>query len=163
VVVRQSIHGDKAWMSVSGEKQELEGALLADAREELQAIWYNRLYPLLDETKVTLAPLAGTKVDGKDTVGVRVKAEGGKEFDLYFDYSNKKVGLLLKTVRKGYDPAADKKDAVRETLYGDYKVEDGAQYPGKIVLYVDGKKTVDVEVTELKPVKNLDDKEFTEP
>jgi hypothetical protein len=106
-----------------------------------------------------LAPLGEMKVDGKPAVGIRVTSKGHPDVNLYFD---KDKGLLVKMEGRSVN-FLNGQEATEEKVMSDYKEIEGIQRPTKIVGYQDGKKVLDVEITELKTVDKLDDSVFAKP
>jgi hypothetical protein len=73
-------------------------------------------------------------VEGRPTVGLRMKLEGGPEATWYFD---KETGLLLKEEQR--TKRFEGEDSVVETLYGDYQTFDGFPIARTVTSLRDGK------------------------
>lgn len=146
VTVVQHINGDHGSIHVNGEEKKLEGAHLAEALEELYDQRVFQLFPLL-EAEFKLSALPDETVEGKPASGVKVAHDGRKDISLYFD---KESGLLVKAVRQAVDPRSAKEHK-REVIFSEAKdAANGPKYPGKMVVYEDGRKVADVTVTDLK-------------
>jgi hypothetical protein len=158
VTLLHVINGSKAWFHVSGETLELKGDELADLKEGLYAEHVQTLVPLLKDKGFTLDPLGEVKVNGRDTVGVKVASRGHKDVNLYFD---KTTGLLTKMERRALDDA--QKEVTEESSYGDYKDVDGVKVPMKVAVRYDGVLFLAMEVTEYGFLDRIDDSEFTRP
>jgi outer membrane lipoprotein-sorting protein len=152
------LNGDKAWLQVAGETTAIKGKELGDLKEELHAQQVETLVPLLKDKAYKLHALGEAKVGGLPAVGVRVESRGHKDVNLYFD---KKTGLLVKAERRALDDA--EKEVTEETFYRDYKDVGGVKVPMKVVVHHDGKKYLEMEITEYRFPDKLDDSEFARP
>ena len=152
------LNGKKAWLQAAGETMELKGEELDDIKEELHAEHIQTLVPLLKDKAYTLDALGEIKINGRPAVGVRVTSKGHKDVNLYFD---KATGLLTRSERRALDD--NKKEVAEETFYSDYKDVDGVKVPMKLVVHHDGKKYVEMEITEHRFLDRIDDSEFARP
>lgn len=119
------------------------------------------LTPLTDGKKYTLAAEKDDTVDGKPAAVVLVTGNGIKEVRLYFDKAN---GQLMKTKRKGL--AQTEKglvDVVEESYLLDFKKTGDTLLPTKLKVTHDGKKYMDVTVTEVTFLDKVDGAEFVPP
>jgi len=158
VSVLQVVNGDKGWMQVMGKTMLLEGDPLTELKAGMHASTVGRLLPLRDKA-FTLAPLGEVEVNGKKAVGVKVSSKGQKDIELYFD---KESGLVVKTARRSLDPA-NMMEVLQESFASVYKDFNGLKYPTKLLIHQDGKKYMEMEVTEFIPVDKVDDSEFAKP
>ena len=69
---------------------------------------------------------------------------------------------MVKTVRQGLDPNT-MKEGQRETVYSGFKEVGGIKYPTKMAIYQEGKKFMELEISETKLVEKIDDSEFDKP
>jgi len=159
ITIVQVLNKDKGWMKAMGNTMALEGDLLTEMKEEAHSSVVQSLVPLLKDKAFTLAPLGELKVNDQMTLGVKVTCKGHKDIDLYF---NKTTGLLAKIARQSIDPQ-QMKEVARESYPSDYKEMDGLKYPSKMLMNQDGKKLLDLEVTELKFLDKVDDSTFAKP
>lgn len=154
------VNGDKLWLKLGDQVTQVnDKEEIAEAREASYVSWVTSLVPLKDKA-FQLAPLGELKVDGKPAVGVRVSHKNHRDVNLYFD---KDKGLLVKAESIVRDVMAGGKELTQVFLYSDYKEKDGAQLAMKLVINRDGKKYVDVELTEVEPKEKLDDALFGKP
>jgi hypothetical protein len=153
----QVVNGDKGWISMMGNTEEMSEEQLAAAKEELYAGWVATLVPLKDAA-FKLAPLGEIKVGDHPAVGVKVSHQDHKDISLYFD---KDKGLLVKVQRRAKDMMGQEVD--QETLYSDYKEDSGLQHARKQKTKRDGNDFLELEVTQYKPVEKLDDSTFAKP
>jgi hypothetical protein len=153
------LNGDKGWLRAMDRTTDLDGARLADLKEEAYASGVETLLPLFKDKACTLTALGESKVNGKAVLGIKVAARGHKDIELHFD---KTSGLLLKISRPVLD-VATMKDVRRDSYYSDFRAIDGLQHPHKVRVDQDGKKHMAMEVVEIKLVDKLDEREFARP
>jgi len=154
----QLLNGDKAWRSMMGNLQELEGDELAESQNEFYEARVATLL-VLSEPAFILASLGESKVGDKAAVGVKVSHKDHKDVSLFFD---KESGLLLKSARKARDTMA-MADVDQETFYSDYQDFDGIQRAKKRTIKRGGNPYNDMQITEYKPVDKLDEHTFDKP
>ncbi|HEV3164315.1 MAG TPA: hypothetical protein VGZ22_09820 [Isosphaeraceae bacterium] len=159
ISVVQVFNDGKGWVSANGTKMELKDRLLEEMKESLYASKVELLTPLLKEKGFTLSSLGETMVADKPAVGVRVSSEGHKDIELYFDKEN---SLPVKRGRTSLD-GATMKDVFQEAYYSDFKEFDGLKVPTRIVLHNDGKKFLEMDVTDFEVVEKFNDDEFAMP
>lgn len=155
----QGFDGDKGWITAMGKTSDLPAAALQALKDEAYVAEVEMLVPLLKDKAYTLASLDEIKVNGKAAEGVKVSAKGRKDIQMYFD---KASSMQVRTIRLGLDPTT-MKEAKYEITYSDSKELAGVKHPTKAVLLIDGKKFMETEVTDLKPLDRVDDKEFAKP
>lgn len=153
----QVVNGDKGWISLTGSTEDMPEDQLAAAKEDLYAGWLAMLVPLKDAA-FKLAPLPEIKVGDRPAVGVRVSHPGHKDINLYFD---KDKGLLVKVQRRVKDMTGQ--EVEQETFYTDYKEETGILHPRKQKTKRDGSDFLQIEITEYKPLEQLDVSTFAKP
>jgi hypothetical protein len=159
VTLLQVCNGDKGWLSLAGRPaQEIMGDQLGEMKNSAYANWVESLLPLTKEKEFTLTTLAEMKVNNKPTVGLKVQAKDRPDIKLYFD---KESGLLVKSERDGKDETG--KMVRMESTYSDFKKVDGLVQPMKILADRDGKRYLEVEVTEMKFPDKIDAKLFDKP
>jgi hypothetical protein len=159
VRVLQGLDGDKGWMSSEGRTQDLQGDLLKAVKEELFAVNAEDLVPLLKDESHKLTKLSQIMVNGRPAVGVGVSAKGHRDVELYFD---KDTALPAKTVRPTID-ANTFKETTLEVIYSDIRDFDGLKSPGKLVVLQEGKRYMDLEITDHKRLDKIDPEEFARP
>lgn len=149
---------DQTWETVNGKPLDLHPRQPEEIRAWGHLFDVRTLLPLLRDKAYHLSPLGEIKVNGRPAVGVKVTAKGETDIDLYFDKGSL---LLVKSARRSLAP--DGKDVTLEILYGDYKEADGLKQPWKHTLLHNGKKFIDMTVTEIRPVDKIDEEEFAKP
>lgn len=154
----QVFHGDKGWVKVNDDTQEMDKDQLDAARDGVHLAVIQHLAGLTGPD-YTLSSLGDGKVGDKAVVGVRVEHKGWRDVNLYFD---KVSGLLLKVEARVKDPQAGK-EFNQESILSDYKKEGGVQAPHKILINRDGEKYVESEVTEHQRMEKLDPGLFEKP
>lgn len=152
------VNGDKGWMRMQGQTQEMSPEDLAETREQLHAGWITMLIPLTDP-KFKLQ-LAGESTAGKrQLVGIKVSSEGRRDVTLYFDRNN----LLAKSETTVKSDEHGGKEVLEEVIYNGYRRIDGVMTPLFSRIQRDGEKYVESRITELKYSETLDDGVFSKP
>jgi hypothetical protein len=77
---------------------------------------------------------------------------------LFFDME---TGLLGRTERKTKDGEGN--EVVQEQIYSDFKDVQGARLPMKMLILQNGKRFLQGEMIEVKPLDRLDDSVFAKP
>jgi hypothetical protein len=103
--------------------------------------------------------LGEAQVNGKPAIGVTISKEGKKDINCYFD---KTTGLLAKTERRARDFQSGQ-ELTEERLVTAYQEVAGRMLAKRVTVSRDGKKLMDVEVQEARPLDKLDDAEFAQP
>jgi hypothetical protein len=155
----QIVNGDKGWIDLNGDVNEMNKEMLEEAREEQYAANVARLTPLSQEGYM-LSSLGEAKVGDHAAVGVKVSHKGHRDVKLYF---SKDSGLLVKVERKGKDVMGGGVEFTGETLLSNYKKVEGVQVPFKTTINRDGKKYIESETQEAKLFEKLPDKLFAKP
>jgi hypothetical protein len=153
------LNGDKGWMKMGDDSNEMDAEQLAEQKEVHHAGYVTTLLPLKGKG-YALAPLGDVKIAGRPAVGIKVSSKNHRDVNLYFD---KETNLLVKgewTVKAMEEGG---KEVAQETLYSDYKDVDGAKVPMKVALNRDGKKYVESENSDVKVAEKLDDSLFGKP
>jgi hypothetical protein len=112
----QVIDGQKGWIQVNGQTQDLPEDARAEMDEQKDAEDLDRLGLLRDKGN-ELSVAGDLKVAGKPAVGILVKSKGHRDVKLYFD---KASGLLVKREHRLLD-AASGKEVLKEVVFGDYQ------------------------------------------
>jgi hypothetical protein len=153
----QVVNGDKGWISMMGNTEEMSEDQLTTAKEELYAGWVATLEPLKDPA-FKLTSLGESKVGDHPVLGVKVSRQGHRDINLYFD---KDKGLLVKVQRRAKDMMGQEVD--QESFFSNYKEVNGLQHATKQKTKRDGNDFLDIDITEFKPVEKLDDSIFAKP
>ena len=150
--------GDKGWLTEGGTAKEMNKEQLAQQKESSYAGWVASLLPLSDPG-FQLSPLGESKVGDRAVVGIKVAHKGHNDVNLYFDKEN---ALLRKSEYRYKDwMSGGERDMV--TTYDAYKQFGSLKLPTKVDMQRDGKKFVEAEVEEYKPVEKLDASVFAKP
>jgi hypothetical protein len=152
------LNGNKGWVSVAGNTQDLGKDAIESAKEDFYAGKVTDL-SALKQKGYKLGALAEKKVGDRAAVGVSVAHDGHKDIFLYFD---KETGMLLLSERQARD-ANSGQEYKQESRYGNYKDIDGVKRPHKIDIKRDGEKFVEAEVSDYKTVDKFDDSTFDMP
>lgn len=150
--------GQKAWMNTNSETQELGGQALVEVKESVHLARLCRLTTLLEkDLQLTVIPEA--KVDGATVVGLKVTAPGFREVRLFFD---KDSGLLTRIERMAFDFQA-RQEVPEVRVMSNYKYLSGVRTARTITLHRAGKKYMEIEVVDAKPVPQLEAATFARP
>jgi len=155
----QVLNGDKGWLCLNGQTKEIPKQMRPELEEFLHVARVQTLTPLLKDNAYKLAPLGEAKVEDRPTVGVKVSHEGRRDVHLFFD---REKGLLLKVAFE-VQPLEGGKKARVEYYYSGHKDVEGLKWPTKKVVFMDGKKFTEGQVTEFKFVDKFNDSEFAKP
>lgn len=155
----QVINGNKGWMKLADNSQELDKDMLDEAKEQLNAANITQLVCLKDK-EYKLSTLGEVKVGDRPAIGIRVERKGYRDVSLFFD---KEKSLLRKMETRGKDPMQGGQEYTSTTLYDDYKKVEGMMVAYKTTVERDGKPFVDGEVTEVTVSEKLDDSVFEKP
>jgi hypothetical protein len=133
------------------EKEELKLALAIQEAGQLTT--------LLDAKKFTVKAGDDEDVNGKKaSVLLVTPAVVKKEVKLFFD---KTSGLLVKTAHKGKGAGEGAEEVLEEAYHSEYKKIKGLQVSTKMSVTHDGKKFMNIEVSDIEVSEKIDDKEFT--
>jgi hypothetical protein len=138
----QVFDGKKGWQGITGMIKELDADEVKEAKEQAHVGEVEGLVVLKDKS-YKLSALGETKVGDNDTVGVQVTKKGKRDVNLFFD---KKTHLLLKAEYRALDP--NKQEVTQEKLFLNYKDVGGMKAPGRLVINNDGKKFLEIDITE---------------
>jgi hypothetical protein len=138
----QVFDGKKGWQGITGMIKELDADEVKEAREQAHVGEVEGLVVLKDKS-YKLSALGETKVGDRETVGVQVTKKGKRDVNLFFD---KKTHLLLKAEYRALDPS--KQEVTQEKLFLDYKDVGGMKTPGRLVINNDGKKFLEIDISE---------------
>src|SRR5262249_22902988 len=114
---------------------------------------------LLGDKDLEFATVGESKVGDQEVIGIKVSKKGHKDVSLFFD---KKTGLLAKTESRGLDFQTNE-EVNDERILHDYKKLDGIMKPTRVTMNRDGKKFLEMEITEQKYVDKLDENTFVKP
>lgn len=158
LTVVQLVNGSKVKNTLNGMPTGLGAAEKAELAQAAALQEVAQLTPLLGSTKYTIKAEKDEDVTGAPASVVLVTAKDFKATKLFFD---KKSNLLVKTSRKGLAPGmGEPQEVAEETILSDYKKVDGMMTPMKMTVLHDGKKFMNVTVTEAKVMEKADPKLF---
>lgn len=148
----------RGWADVNGAVMDLDEKTLEEIKQAGNLMMLGTLR-FVDDKDYKITFLGESKVDGKPVLGVKVARQGYRDANLYF---SKETGLLSKVERQTYD-TNKAQDTAEERLILDYQDIGGAKIAKKILVRRDGKKYLEAEVTEYKPLDKVDPAEFAKP
>ena len=152
------VDGDKGWISIDGQVKDADADALARLKQQAylsRVIW---LTPLLNDKEYKLSMLKEIKAGDRALVGVKVASKDQKDVSLYFDKEN---GLL---VRLDYITKNNQgREVTQEESFCDFVEVSGVKTPKKSVAFQDGKKLIELVVTEVEFPQSIPAKEFSKP
>jgi hypothetical protein len=155
----QVVDGKKGWRGLQGMIMEMTKKEMEEAREQAHVEEVTHLVVLRDKA-YKLSPLGEMKVGEHDAVGIQVSKKGFRDVNLYFD---KKTHQLLKSEARTLEPMGEQ-EVAQEKLFSDYKKQPGGWLaPMKLVVSNDGKKFMEVEISEIMTPDSLDPSVFAKP
>lgn len=152
------VAGDKGWNKLAKDVNEMDKDQLAEANEQAHAAWVATLAPLKGK-EFKFETIGELKIEGKETVGVKVSSKGHRDVDLYFD---KKSGLLVKTETRVKDDMSGQ-EVSEESFLTDYKAVQGVQHAMKFTVKRNGKLFLEGETTEVTLSDKFPAETFAKP
>jgi hypothetical protein len=150
--------GSKGWISHNGMNIDVEEKILEELKEAAYALQLGRLTGLKDKG-FELSLVGETKVNNRPAVGVKVASKGHRDINIYFD---KETGLTAKTERRAFD-AMSMQEVAEEKIILEYQDVEGQKTAKNVLINRDGKKFMEMEVTEVKFLDKIADSEFAKP
>jgi hypothetical protein len=148
-------NGNSIAAFAGGLAQELPQSQVQELKTAVHVQNLMRLSPLLNDKKIKLSDAGQKAIEGQPAIGVIVSSEGYKDVRLYFD---SKTHLLVAMERPGYD---DQGKAVEHMeVYGGYREGNGLKYSTKTLIKQNGKRYLESETLDFKPLEKVDSKEF---
>jgi hypothetical protein len=160
IPIVQVFNGKKGWQSVMGKTDKLDEKTIEEFQHQAHVEKVTDLIALKDKS-YKLSPLGEMKVGDHDAVGVQVTKKDCRDVNLYFD---KKTHLLVKAEYRAVEPVG-KQEVQQEKLYTEYKESAGGlKLPARLVLNNDGKKFMEIEITETTPMETpFEESVFAKP
>lgn len=146
------------WKSAGGAPQEIPEANFKELKEQMHAEALDRILPLTGKS-LSLRPLGVSqdqRLPGQTLAGILVKAENHREVRMYFD---KDTGLLAKRENAVID-VSSRHETRQEIIYSGYKEFDGVKLWTKFVIYRDGQRFMETDITDVKFFESLPDSMF---
>jgi hypothetical protein len=152
------IAGDKGWNKVGDMLMELDKDQMGEAKHQAYSGWVATLAPLVAK-EFKLSTIGEMEIEGKPALGVKVKREGHRDMDLYFD---KASGLLVKFEHRVKDEGSGQ-EVTEEFFASDYKEVEGTKQSMKFTVKRDGKLFIEGELSEYQLLEKVDDSVFAKP
>jgi hypothetical protein len=159
VTVNVVFDKDKGWIKTGDKVMDMDENTLAEMKEVAYLTQLGRVVFLKEGKGAEVSLVGDDKVDGRDVVGLRVAAKNHKDVNLYFD---KQTGLLAKITRHALDMQSGQ-EVSEERIIQEYQDVDGLKTAKKVVVTRDGKKFLEVEVTDVQFLEKVDDSTFAKP
>ena len=160
VLVNQVVNGEKVKATVK------VGDMLIDQTKEQEPEAKFKLllqeasafFPLLDKKKFDVKAEPEEEVMGsKASVLIVTPVAIKREFKLFID---QKSGLLVKSSFRGPSPGDPSTEALQESYHTEYKKVNGIPVAMKIVVKVEDKKFMTVELSDVETLEKIDASEF---
>jgi len=158
VTVVSGYDGKKGWVSVNGQGMDLDDKILDEFKQAANMMRLGK-FAFLNDKNYEVSALGEIKIESRAAVGVKVSNKNFRDVNLYFD---KESGLLKKMERQALD-AQTMAEVTEERIIKEYQEVDGLKLGKKVLVNRDGKKLMDLEVTEVKFLDKVDDSEFAKP
>ena len=158
VTVTTVFDGQKGWIHVNGQTMDMDEKILGMMKEAAHTMRLSRMIVLKDKG-FELSLVGEAKVNGRPAVGVKVSSPGHKDVNLYFD---KETGLTAKTELRTIDIMTGQ-EVAEERIVLEYQDVEGQKAAKKLLINRDGKKFLELEVTEVKFPDSIDAGEFAKP
>jgi hypothetical protein len=152
------LDGDKAWRKFGEDTNKIEDEALANEKRVVYLQIVAQMPTYLNEKGFKVESVKDENVDGKPAAVLKVTGPEGKDFQLFFD---KQSGLPVRFTATVNDFQGE--EYKHETTFSNYKDFDGLKRATKSETKRNGKKFIDVELTEFKVVDKLDPKAFAAP
>lgn len=152
--------GKEAWVAINGKV-----AMTLDKKEDVdlitEAVWAEEAGGLiaLKDKDVTLSTIGEDKVNDTPVIGIRVSKKGRKDVSLFFD---KKTMLLKKMTYRSMD-FTSRMEVEQDRVMDEYKEFEGQKIAMKSNVYKEGKRTAELDLTEVKFVDTVDEATFNKP
>lgn len=155
----EAIAGDECWSVRDGKTVPLSAIKCDELRTQAYVRRLLLLVPLLQENAYKVSALEEIRIDNRPAAGVAVSCTGERDVKLYFDAE---TGRLAKTERRVQDEFG-KKESVQEEFFTEYRDFDGVPTATKQVWLRDGKKAVEMTLTDVRYPDRLDATVFADP
>jgi hypothetical protein len=151
------VNGDKYSVTANGTEVPLDDSAKDTLKNVGNMLKMSKLVSLVKEQGYELSLIGEDKVDDKPVIGIRVVSKGAKDISLFFD---KKTNLLTKLEYRTISPLT-KKEINEERIIQEYsKNKEGMFVPKKVVVKHDGKKFLEIEISEVQFFEKIDESEF---
>lgn len=152
------LDGDKGWVKMGEETQEMDQKQLAAMQLTQKAGYLTTLLPLRDKAfKLSFA--GEDTIYNRPAVAVLVERAGYPKVKIYFDVG---TGLFMKSEFKSLSLETGK-EILNENFVKNYKRIEGIRTPTTIMMKQDGKLFVEADIIDLKAAGTLDKSLFAKP
>lgn len=152
-------NGKNLWRSINGTTTEVKDEkIVKETRENLLVEGAGSLGDYL-KAPYELSALGEVMVMDKPAVGIRVSKKGQRDISFFFD---KKTNLVVKTEMRIYE-AETGQEVTQEKFIIGYKDTNGLKTAARVLIHKDGKRFMDIEITNTQIFDKLDDSTFAKP
>jgi hypothetical protein len=154
----QGLNPAGGWESRSGDTREMTENEIAAIREGMYRFQVDTLVALVTDKSLQISHAGEKEINHRRAVGVKVQSKNHLDMLLYFDSES---GLQVKVEIRSTDGSGH--EALLEYYFHDHKEFDSVKRPCKIVVFINGDKKEEFEVTEMEFPQRIDEKVFREP
>lgn len=151
------VNKNVGWMSLNGRVNQLSGENLTEALERRYAESLDRLLDLRNKA-FELSLVDPIKIDNKPAIGIKIASKGHRDVTLFFDQA---TWLLVKRVQQVRNDNG--RLVSQEILFTNHKDFQGVKHWTRSIAICDGMKFIEGDVTEIRFLKEIDEKEFSKP
>jgi hypothetical protein len=153
------VNKDKGWFKSPRRVESIPKELFPFLKTDLRALRLTQMLVPLKHKECKLSALGETKINEQDAVGIKVERKGFADVDIYFD---KKTGLPVKCQTQVKD-SKEGGEVAHEFFFSAPKEMGGIKHFTKVVIHRDGKKMIEIEMSDIKTVDKLEDSAFAKP
>lgn len=151
--------GTMVWQNLNGITQAGNAENIQDARAAAYDYGAVYLFDLLNTKRFSLSKAPAKKINGTESLGVRVSCKRYHDILLYFD---KNTWHLVKMESLWGEKYPHRES--QEVYYEDYKkIKGGVMHFTKMTFLKDGKRNLEWELMDIEPLTEVKDSEFAKP
>jgi hypothetical protein len=153
------IDKDKGWFKSPKGVEAIPKEIFAALSADFHALRLAQMLVALKDKDCKLSALGEDKIDDKPAVGIKAAFKGFPDVDIFFE----KKTMLPLMCRTQVTDNRENKDLSHQFIFNAPKKTGDVQHFTKILFKRDGKKMIEVELSDLKPADKLDDRVFAKP
>jgi len=154
----QVLNADGGWETRSGISRELKENELAGMREAMYRFQVDTLLALVNDKSIRVSYIGEKEVNKQRTLVVKVQSNNHPDMLLYFDGL---TGLQVKVEIRAADAAGN--EVLLEYFLHDHKEFNSVRRPSKYVVFINGDKVEEFEVTDMEFPERIEEKVFRKP
>ena len=153
------VNGEEGWEKLQKQPPQPLSQLNLSAR--LDDLFITRMIHLVDikAPECTIHAIPAKRVDGQMCVGIKVNATKRPDLFIYFDPS---TFLPVKYECQLRDPNFGKL-IQQEIFVREFREIQGVKYPHQTIIYHDGNRFIESQISKVELLEKIDEKEFMKP